>query len=194
MPVQFQQVKAFILDKLEKELPTYLSYHNVGHVLDVYLAAENIGHLEKLSKQDLQLLLTAALFHDAGFVVDASDHEERSCSMAGEYLPAYGYEADDVEKIRGMIMATKIPQQPKTHLEEIMSDADLDYLGRDDFFGISNSLYLELKHNGIVDNENDWNKIQVKFFENHHYFTKTAIRLRQEKKAAHLEAINAKTK
>ena len=35
--------------------------------------------------------------------------------------------------------ATKIPQTPLTKLEEIICDADLDYLGREDFFEISRS-------------------------------------------------------
>jgi uncharacterized protein len=192
--MQFQEAKKFILNKLEKELPVYLSYHNLGHVIDVCQAAENLGKLEGIDEQALNLLLTAALFHDAGFVTSAADHEERSCSIAAEYLPAYGYQTDEIAKICGMIMATKIPQLPKNHLEEIMSDADLDYLGRDDFFGISDSLYAELKFAGVVDNENDWNKIQVRFFESHHYFTETAIKLRQEKKEQHLEIIKTKIK
>ena len=47
-------------------------------------------------------------------------------------------------------MATEIPQNPKTHLEMIMCDADLDYLGRYDFETISNNLYTEFLDFGFV--------------------------------------------
>jgi uncharacterized protein len=192
--MQFKQAKEFILDKLSKELPKNLTYHTLAHVLDVCNAAENIGILERITKYEMKLLLTAALFHDAGFISDSKYHEEESCKIASQYLPGFDYAIDEIEKINGIIMATKIPQSPKNHLEEIICDADLDYLGRDDFFEISDSLYIEFSQAGIVNNENDWNKLQVKFFEGHHYFTRAALKLRQGKKDDHLKLIRLKIK
>jgi predicted metal-dependent HD superfamily phosphohydrolase len=192
--MQFEQAKKLILDRLNEELPRHLSYHSVDHVKDVYTAAENIGKLEHISAYDMQLLLTAALFHDSGFMHGPNNHEEESCRIASEYLPGFNYSDDEIEKINGMIMATKLPQTPRTPLEEIICDADLDYLGRDDFFPISDNLYAEFTYTGIVNNENDWNKIQVSFFEKHQYFTKSALRLREEKKEENLCLIRAKIK
>jgi uncharacterized protein len=192
--MQFQQAKTFILDKLKKELPVHLTYHNFDHTLDVYQAAENIGNLEKISGAEMQLLLTAALFHDAGFIIGPNCHEEQSCRIAEQYLPGFGYTNDELEKINGMIMATRLPQSPKNHLEEIIADADLDYLGRDDFFPISDGLYNEFSLVGIVHNFDEWNKLQIIFFEGHHYFTTSAIKLRRKKKEENLLAINAKIK
>ena len=190
--MQFQQAKAFILDKLKNELPAHLSYHSVAHVIDVYQAAEQIGKQENISDNDMQLLLTAALFHDAGFINGTKRHEEESCSIANQYLPDYGYSINEIEKINGMIMATQIPQLPKTHLEEIICDADLDYLGRDDFFPISDSLYKEFNTAGMIGDEDDWNKLQVIFFETHHFFTSTALKLRQKKKDENLRLVRSK--
>lgn len=192
--MRLQQVKKFILNKLTRELPKQLTYHSIHHVLDVCSAAENIGNLERVSKTDLKLLITAALFHDSGFINGSKDHEEESCRIAQEYLPGYGYTAAEIDKINGMIMATKIPQSPTNLLEQIIADADLDYLGRDDFFPISDNLFTELNNAGILDDENKWNKIQVSFFEGHHYFTASALKLRKEKKAEHLEQIKLKIK
>ena len=87
-------------------------------------------------------------------------------------------------------MATKIPQSPKNHLEEILADADLDYLGRDDFEKISERLFQEL----ALNDRNEWNKIQISFFEKHNYFTDSAKRMRNEKKQENLEKIKAQTK
>jgi hypothetical protein len=86
-------------------------------------------------------------------------------------------------------MATRIPQSPKTHLEEIICDADLDYLGRDDFEVISNYLRNEFFHLGIVNTEEEWMQVQIKFFESHQYFTKTTREKRSRKKMKHLEQL-----
>jgi uncharacterized protein len=190
----FHKAKSFILDKLRSELPAHLTYHCFDHTLDVYAAAENLGDLEKISPFQKELVLTAALFHDSGFIIGPDSHEEESCRIAEAYLRSYGYDIDDLEAIKGMIMATKLPQMPKNLLEEIIADADLDYLGRDDFFPTSEGLYREFLRSGVVDSYDDWNNLQVSFFENHHYFTQSAQKIRNQKKAENLALIKAKIK
>lgn len=192
--MQYEAAREFILQKLEKELPRHLSYHSVAHVKDVLGAATVIAEKEGVHGDDLTLLKTAAVFHDSGFLFGAKDHEKRSCEIAREYLPEYGYTPEQIDKICGMIMATKLPQSPTNHLEEILADADLDYLGRDDFFEIGNQLFEELAMFGIITNEDDWNRLQVKFFQTHHYFTPTAIDLRAQKKEEHLTMIKSQLK
>ncbi|HYD23142.1 MAG TPA: HD domain-containing protein [Flavipsychrobacter sp.] len=190
--MQFTEAKKFIMNKLKKELPKHLFYHSVEHIKDVYDSAKAIAKAEKIKKEEKDLLLTAALFHDSGFIIDQKEHERLSSEIAEKYLPDFGYTPEQIKVIRGMIMATKIPQSPKNHLEEIICDADLDYLGRDDFFVIGDKLFAELSMYGIIDSENDWNKLQVTFLEKHHYFTKTAIKNRKAKKEQHLELIKSK--
>ena len=85
-----------------------------------------------------------------------------------------------------MIQATKIPQEPKNILEEIIADADLDYLGRSDFYPISYSLFEELKSMEAIKTEDEWNRIQVNFLEQHHFFTKTCINKRKAEKQKRL--------
>jgi len=188
----FKHAVNFIFDKLAKELPKRLSYHNVDHVQDVYTAAERIGRQEGVADAGMELLLTAAAFHDSGFIKGAKGHEEESCRIARAILPGFEYSIADIETICGLIMTTKIPQSPKNHLEEILADADLDYLGRDDFWITGDKLYHELLTSGAVGNEDDWNRIQVKFMESHHYFTKTSVSLRQSTKEQNLEQVKAK--
>lgn len=189
--MQYENARSFILDKLQQELPLHLSYHSVGHVEDVCKATAEIAGKEGVSGEELTLLLTAALFHDSGFLYGATEHEKKSCEIAGEYLPAFGYNESQIERICGMIMATRIPQTPHNLLEQIIADADLDYLGRDDFFTIGNRLYEELAMYGIVNDKSDWNRLQIRFLENHHYFTRTAIESRKAQKDKHLEIIKA---
>ena len=165
--MEFELVKKFIMKKLKKELPKNLTYHSAEHIKDVYGSAQTLAKLEGVKGEDLTLLLTAVLFHDSGFMRSQKEHERLSCEIACEYLPGYGYSPEQIERICGMIMATKIPQTPYNKLEELICDADLDYLGRDDFFRIGNGLYEELCMYGILNNENEWNRLQVRFLEKH---------------------------
>lgn len=190
--MNYQEVKSEIISELQNKLPKHLSYHSVSHIEDVISAARRIGEAEGLSEEQLVLLETAALFHDTGFLYGSKDHEEKSCEIAQDYLPKYGYSQSQIDLIKGMIMATKIPQSPKNHFEEILADADLDYLGRDDFFTIGDKLYEELAMFGMISSERDWNLLQERFLENHHYFTKTAIEDRASKKAENLAIIKSK--
>lgn len=186
---RYEKTKSFIIDKLTRELPANLYYHGVHHVLDVLAAAEMLAEQEKISAHETELIRVAVLFHDAGFTVSPKDHEKIGCEMAKKNLPGFGYANEEIDSICGMIMATAYPQQPKNHLEEIVCDADLDYLGRDDFFTIGSTLLKEMNTNGSVTTEADWNKLQEDFLGSHHYFTKTANRLRNKKKQEHLEKI-----
>jgi uncharacterized protein len=190
--MDYNSVKKTIITRLRKELPKHLTYHSVFHVRDVIKAAEKIALSEGIDDSDLVLIKTAALFHDTGFMYNPKNHEEKSCEIAQEYLPDYGYSEQQIEKIKGMIMATKIPQSPKNKLEEILADADLDYLGRNDFFTIGDTLYQELTHLGVLSNERDWNLLQEKFLENHKYFTPTSIKKRNRKKSQNLTIVKSK--
>jgi len=187
--MEFEQAGDFIINKLRNDLPPHLIYHNIEHTCDVYLAAEIIGAQENISAGDLKLLLTAALYHDSGFLIKVEGHEEESCRIAKEHLPLFGYTAHETDVICGMIMATRVPQLPLTPLEKILADADLDYLGRDDFFTTGHRLFLELELAGALGNEQEWNQLQLEFMKKHSYFTKSAINLRQEKKETNIEEI-----
>lgn len=190
--MQYPALKKFILHKLKTELPKEYTYHSLAHTKDVLNSSIALGRLENLKGKDLVLLKTAALLHDVGYIFGAKDHEEKSCEIAKELLPGYHYTERQIQKICGMIRATKIPQNPKNNTEKILADADLDYLGRDDFFEISDLLFQEFLAAGIVENEKEWNNIQVKFFESHHYFTDTSLKLRQKGKEKNLIEIKAK--
>ncbi len=192
--MQFEKVKKFILGKLKKELTKNLTYHSLGHIKDVYGAAENLSSLEHINEDDKKLLLTAVLFHDSGFLISQKEHERLSCDLAKQHLPDFEYTKPQIDRICGMIMATQIPQTPHNKLEQIICDADLDYLGRDDFFTIGDKLFDELVMYGIIDSELEWNKLQVRFLEKHTYFTDSAKKLRQAKKAENLVIVKSKIK
>ena len=127
--MNYKAVYEYVFDRLEKELPSHITYHNAEHTKNVLKATKHIAELEKIDGDELILLETAALCHDIGFVRSHKEHEHLSCELAREILPEYGYSTSNIEAICTMIMATKLPQKPKNHLSEILCDADLYYLG-----------------------------------------------------------------
>jgi len=189
--MNYHAAKAFILNKLRTELSEKLSYHGVHHTFDVLNVTEDICALDRISPYHTMLLKTAALFHDSGFVINNQNHEQLGCGIVRENLPRFGYTSEEIEMICGMIMATKIPQSPKTPLEEILCDADLDYLGRDDFYPIGRSLFEELKSFNVLQTEEAWNRIQVGFLEKHSFFTETTKNRRAAKKQYYLDELKA---
>ena len=189
--IQFTDIQEVILDKLEMELPGYLFYHNVKHTVDVVTEVELIGWAEGCSDEEILLLKTAALFHDAGHIIAYDNHEYYGTQIVKEMLPEFNYTPDQIERICELIMSTKLPPKPTNLLENIMCDSDLDYLGRSDFIPVSNTLYEELKAQNKMGSLNDWNKMQVKFISGHQYFTKTARSLREVNKQLQIERIQS---
>ena len=185
--MDYNGAKDFIVHKLREELKPELLYHSIEHTFDVLESAERIGTLENINGHEITLLKTAALFHDSGMLIQYIGHEEASTVLTKKYLPEFGYSDDDIKIINDMIMTTKLPQSAQTHLEKILCDADLDYLGRDDFFMIAHRLQYEW--NKLEINQTNlltWYKLQYNFLTNHKYFTKAALSTRDEKKAKNI--------
>ena len=190
--MKFDALKEFISKKLSTELAPELMYHSFSHTMEVYQAAQRYAEEERIIGEDLHLLLTAVLFHDSGFIDVRKNHEERSCEIARSILPQFDYTEEQIDRICNMILATRIPQQPKTHLEEITCDADLDYLGRNDYTLIADGLYEEMRLSGQIKSEKEWFDVQIRFLENHKYHTETARKWRNEGKAKNLYDLKSK--
>lgn len=190
--VRFPDLEEYILTRLENELPSYLHYHNVKHTMDVLVGVEVIGIAENVTdEEDMLLLRTAALFHDMGQIVQSKGHENIGCEYARDILPRYHYTSEQIEKVCTLIMATQLPPKPKTLLECIMCDADLDYLGRSDFIPVSDTLYEELRVQNLVTDKNTWNKQQIKFLSGHTYFTNFAKNNREVNKQSQIERLQS---
>ena len=119
--MNYTAAKSYILSRLEKELAPDLTYHGLHHTLDVLKTTEEICRLERVSHYETKLLKTAALFHDSGFMINNLNHEETGCQIVRKHLPTFDYTKKEIDLICGMIMATKIPQDPQNFLEKIYS-------------------------------------------------------------------------
>lgn len=181
--------KNYIIDKLRAELPRDLYYHSANHSLDVLKAVECYAKIEKIYSTNLILLKTAAIYHDSGFLIKYFNNEIESVKMVHDILPGFGYNEKQIDKISQMILSTEIPQKPKNHLERIICDADMDYLGRSDFYMISVHLLREWNEHGLITSLKEWYIQEVYFLEQHEYFTKAALKLRNAMKKHHLKQI-----
>ncbi|MBS4071356.1 HD domain-containing protein [Algoriphagus aquatilis] len=181
----FEEIKNRIYEDILEKLPSHLSYHNLDHTAYVLDKAIFLAEQSGVSSSDLELLKLAALFHDTGFIDNPKDHEEKGCKIAEGYL-SMEYSKSDLTKIYGMIMATKIPQSPTNHLEKILADADLEYLGTDLFEQIGESLFEELKHFNPNFTAQAWDELQLVFMQKHNYHTDYCQKYREPKKQENL--------
>lgn len=173
--MRFDELLIYLMTKLGNELPPELDYHNINHTKEVLSASEELAAMENITGEDLIVLKTAAIFHDAGFLTVYDGHEEVSCKLAESILPDFDYSQETIEEICRMIRATKLPQQPLDKKARILCDADLYYLGTDDYKEHAENLYQEMLKAGIIKSREDWTLRQIKFLEEHKYFSPTAI-------------------
>jgi len=187
--MDYERVKKYIIKRLSEELCSTLYYHNTEHTLSVIEAAEKIAKYENITEDEITLVKTAALFHDSGFLLQYDKNEAIGCEISKEILPKYGYNDNEIGKISKIIMATAIPQTPKNKLEEILCDADLDYLGRANATQISKLLRSELKEKNINFTEKEWLNFEIAFLEKHTYFTKYSQTHRERQKQKRLKEL-----
>jgi uncharacterized protein len=182
-------MEAFVMDLLKSKLPVQYYYHNYEHTLYVMEKAVEIARQENCTEAEIELIRAAALWHDTGFINRYSGHEEESCILVQQYLPGYEYSINDIDEICGIIMATKIPQSPKNKLEEIVADADLEYLGTGWAGTKANDLFMELQYLDPSLTRAEWDQTQISFLQKHHYFTRFCKENREPLKQAYLNKL-----
>lgn len=187
----YKAIESRVLNILEVKLPSYLTYHCLEHTIYVVEKSEYIAKKQGVSRKKIYLLKIAALFHDIGFISTYAEHEKKSCSIAKKELKSFDFNQKEIDLICGMIMATKIPQQPTTELENIIADADLEYLATNKFLETGNLLYNELKHFNKDLTLKKWNKIQISFISDHQFHTKYCRQYKERWKQKNLDYIKS---
>ncbi len=190
--MKYDEAYTFLISKLEHGLPSFISYHDVQHTKNVIAATEYLASQEGISGDELTMVKTAALFHDAGFLQSHQEHEALSCKMVQKHLPGFDYTEEQIERICTMIMCTKLPQSASDHLSKLLCDADLYYLGGTEYEANAAKLYSEFKRNGIVRSMPEWELKQADFITNHRYLTNTAKKEREAKKQDNLAMLRSK--
>lgn len=167
-----KQVSDYASDYYKEHDDPKLSYHCKEHTEYMAQKAVQIANHYQLSDREFFIVVAAAWFHDLGYMVDIHNHEEESARVSDSFLRAHQVDDDLITDIHTCIMATKMPQEPKTRLEEILCDADLFHLGTDDFFEKDKLLHKEIEKLNSVDiSKQDWRIKSIEFLEGHHYHT-----------------------
>ena len=197
----FERARRYVLQRLERELPVNLFFHGIHHTRDDVLpAAERLAGLEGIAGEELLLLRTAALYHDIGYIVQYNKNEPIGVRIAAETLPGFGYSKGQVERVGRIIMPTQLQSvdnkliqipDPKDILQLLICDADLDHLGKEDFFAKGENLRREWIEYGMPYTPQEWVKVQYDFQLWNSYFTAAAKRLRDEGKKKNIEILRA---
>ena len=181
---RLKTVDEYIRALFKDELPDGIKYHDADHTLHptrgVVAVANSIAISENISEHDRELLIAAAYFHDTGYIREYEKNEPIAARMAGRILKLIGYESEEIEKIQKMILATDLAREPQTHIEEILCDADLDHLGRDDFLELDGKLREGRGIRGLdVSDDAKWYRGTLKILRMHKFYTQTQKKLRE---------------
>lgn len=188
--IDFNHMQKSILNRLKSSLPDELVYHDISHTFNVEKAALRLAKLESLSEHEVMLLRTAVYFHDAGFLVSYHENEIFAKRMAENMLPSFGYSNEEIKIVTEIIESTKRGVKPNNLLEEIMCDADHDYLGRADYYNVSKKLRLEMENYSIFMSELEWLDFQIQYLDiDHRFFTETAKNIRQSGKDSRIQEL-----
>ncbi len=144
-------------------------YHGWLHTKSFYDAVCYLAPLECVNIDDAEKLKIAALYHDRGYKTGKEDHEYQSVIIARLELPSFGISEPKIDEICRLIMSTVPSHRPFGILEEIMHDADYEYIGRDYYMFVSELLRKELGIEYSV-----WKVEQIKFLSKHKFLTSSA--------------------
>lgn len=175
-----------IKDKLENspEVKGFF-YHGWMHTKSFYDAVFYLGRLENVEGEDFEDLKIAALYHDTGYTSGKEEsHEYQSVAIAIKELPSFGVDDHRISRICRLIVSTVPETRPVGLLEEIMHDADYEYLGRDYYPYVSELLRREKSIN-----HETWKKEQLSFLNRHRFFTVSAQNLFDDQKEINIRKL-----
>tara|TARA_R110000787_G_scaffold60220_14_gene136644 strand:+ start:712 stop:1287 length:576 start_codon:yes stop_codon:yes gene_type:complete len=187
----YYKIRNEILSILKAKLPPNLFYHGIHHTFNALKVSKYYIKHENIEREDAKLLRLALLLHDIGFIVSNKEHEKESIKIAAKMMMDYSFSKEHINIIIGMILSTKIPQEPKTKLERIICDIDLDYLGSKEYYNISDLLFKEINAISHSISNKEWNTMQIQFLRNHKYHTNYAKKFRKQNKENRLEELNS---
>lgn len=162
-------------------------YHDLTHTRETVETGVKIAEGMGLSEEERAVVVLACWFHDIGYLESSGEHERKSADIAEAFLRERGADPDTIESVRGCILATKIPQNPRNLPEQIVCDADLSHLGSTDYFRKNKLLRDELEKNARKTfTRSEWLRLNIDFFRNHEFFTAFARQQFNEGKTRNL--------
>lgn len=177
-----ENVKSTLEELFFTLLQQGFAFHNINHTVNVVKMVERNAQLCHVEGRLLQLITLAAWFHDTGYIKGYDGHEDLSVLIFEKHNLELEITTEEKDFISSLILATKVPQHPTNIYEQILCDADLDYLGRPDFDQISQLLFQEWMNFNRVTSQHEFDIIQLDFFQKHQYHLPQIRALRNEGK------------
>ncbi|MCD6202200.1 MAG: hypothetical protein J7K46_10380 [Bacteroidales bacterium] len=187
--LRLQDLEENILEKLELELPENLYFHNVKHSIHVYTMVELLGRAEGVTMEEMLLVRTAALMHDAGYIMSYENHKKASCDLIMDILPKYKYTEEQIKKICELVVAGEDPFHPHSKTEAILFDANFNYLNRVDFREVARHIWKEKKAYNQDISFATWKEQMVELIRRYDYHTAAARKLRDVDKETQIRII-----
>jgi predicted metal-dependent HD superfamily phosphohydrolase len=191
---RLKTVDRYIRVFFRDEMPDGFKYHDADHTLHptkgVVASANRIAISENISEHDRELLITAAYFHDAGYIRKYKKNEPIAARMAGRILKLIGYKPNEIVKVQKMILSTDLENEPESHVEKILCDADLDHFGREDFLKLDGRLREEWREKGMdVNDDVKWYKDTLELLKKHQFYTESQKKLREKGKQKNIKSL-----
>lgn len=182
-----QKAEAYVFSLIRDKLPPNYIYHNYNHTVDVVESVIEIAEGSELSKEETEMVVLAAWFHDTGFIEVYDGHEEKSQEIAAKFLRENLYPEEKIEMVLGCIAATKYPQQPTNMLEYVICDADLSGIASKKYYEKAAFLRRELELAlGRTETDAEWLESEVNFLSQHRYHTPYAHLKFDKKRTLHV--------
>jgi predicted metal-dependent HD superfamily phosphohydrolase len=170
-----KQAKAYVTQLFEEKLPKQLVYHSLDHTVAVVKEARKLGEDSGLSAPDQETLLLAAWFHDTGYTEVYDGHEYRSMELAKAWLTQQQYAPERIALVQDLIRATHRNEAGETELHQLLMDADMSGMGREDFFANAELLRAEWETTlGKTYSSTEWAESQLDFLHSAKFHTEAA--------------------
>ncbi len=187
------EASEFVRNLLQSNLPEGCVYHDIEHTLNVVESAKLIGEHNKLSDDDMEVLLLASWFHDTGIVNLYIGHEEKSVEIFRDFIGKDHLPEEKIEKVIQLIRVTKIPHNPQNLLEKIICDADLSHTGKKGFQHRAKLLRQEWeKMLGKKYSDTEWLNSNIDFLTKNKFKTDYANTTYEEHRRLNIEKLKKK--
>ena len=182
-PGFLRETALYVEEYMKVHLPENIVFHNYNRTSKIARICDTLSIQSDLNGNEKILLHLAALFIDIGFCDDPKKSAAASARHARNYFMQKGLEVGTIKIITESIEAIGYPQQPVSLVAQYLCDADMYYLGSNNYPLDTELLRKEIS---LVDKVNfsdlDWIKRQLQVLENHTYFTAEARKLFKKRK------------
>ena len=165
-------IQKYCEELLDREPCSTLPFHNKDHTIEVVNNIKLIAHQMGLTPEEMEPIILAGWFHDAGHSICYEGHEFKSVEIAERFLKTIDYPDDKIDEVVSCILATRMPQNPKNLPEKVICDADIMHISGIQFF--YRKLLLRREWEMVLNKyfmDKEWHELNLEFLENQEFHT-----------------------